>query len=171
MKKADVPLFVQKMAKRAPTFADLAEIASAEVRAFNGKAEMVCGPITTGGAGNTVSNLLHFNYAIELLQHAGRPVWSQMPYEAGLSDLEHTWRLENPSAGYCDLILTEFYAVFLNAENFKRAWFLPDTKYFPGWKSSKGAIWEWNRFNGLGIETRELPEDWLLGLNLPKDLD
>jgi hypothetical protein len=126
---------------------------------------MVIGPITTGGSGNCVVNLLIFNHVIEVLQLAGRPIWSQMPYEAGLADLEHNWRLENPGGGYCDLILTDFYARFLNPTYFKRVWALWN------WRSSTGARWEHARMKSLGIEIRYFKKEWLTNFELPKDLD
>jgi len=165
MKKAAVPLFIQRVAKRAPTFLDLAQLAITELEARGEKVEMVCGPITTGGLGNPVVNILVFNYAIELLQDAGRPIFSQMPYEAGLSDLEETWQRDNPNERYCRPILDEFYARFLTPHFFKRAWFLPR------WETSFGAQWEHRHFSDARIDIRYLPDDWMYGLKLPEDLD
>jgi hypothetical protein len=153
------------MAKRAPNFADLTEIALADIRPFKGKAEMVCGPITTGGSGNCVINLLIFNHAIDVLQYAGRPIFSQMPFEAGLADLEHDWRLKNPGGKYCSPILEDFYARLLLPTYFKRLWFLPD------WKSSTGATWEHDHAKRNRIEIRHLSKNWMFDLKLPKDLD
>ncbi len=165
MKKNEVPHFIEKIAKRAPNFADLTELALADVQPLNGKAEMVCGPITTGGYGNCVVNLLVFNHAIEVLQLAGRPMFSQMPYEAGLADLEHDWRLRHPGQEYCHPILDEFYARFLLPEYFKRLWFLPN------WQTSTGAKWEHEHAVRYGIERRYILDDWLLNFQLPTDLD
>lgn len=165
MEKAAVPLFIERMAKRAPTFKDLAAIALDDLRTFHGKAEIVCGPISTGGYGNAVINLLAFNYAIEMLAHAGRPIWSQMPYEAGVADLEHAWKLEHREGAYCTPILEDFYRPLFDSKLIVRAWFLPQ------WNSSKGATWEHAYLMELDVDIRYLPTDWMYELRDVKILD
>jgi len=165
MEKTAIPFFIEEVAQRAPTFADLAKIAIDEIRGFDGKAEIVCGPITTGGTGNVVTNLLLFNYAIQLLQRAGRPMFSQMPYEAGIAELAHTWRQKNPKASYCTPILTEFYARIFLPKFVRRAWFLPD------WQTSHGAKWERKHLSTHQIEKLTLPHDWMYGLDLPAHIN
>lgn len=165
MDKHLVPAFLTKIAKRAPTFVDLAELAFSDIRTLNGKAEMVCGPITTGGFNDVAVNTLVFNHAIDTLQDAGRPMFSQMPYEATLADLEHEWMLKNVSAAYCHPILDEFYGPIFNSGLVHRCWFLP------GWEKSTGAAWEHERCKKLGIDVRYLDQNWMSRLNLPDDLD
>lgn len=160
MEKAAVPLFIEKMAKRAPTFRGLTEMALKDLRALHGRAEIVCGPITTGGYNNVVVNLLVFNYAIEVLQDYGRPMFNQMPYEAGLADLEHEWKLKNQTETYCHPILTEFYEPLFYSRLIKGAWFLP------GWEKSKGSTWEHERLTRYHIPTGYLPAGWMQRLIL-----
>ena len=161
MDKAAVPLFIEKIAKRAPTFRDLTEMALKDLRLLGGRAEIVCGPITTGGYNNVVVNLLVFNYAIEVLQNYGRPMFSQMPYEAGLADLEHEWMLKNPGAPYCHPILTEFYDPLFRSKLIAQAWFLP------GWETSKGSTWERERLTDYRVPVGDLPTGWMRKLILP----
>lgn len=170
MESAFIPLFIQKMAKRGPTFADLKDMALEELKVLGGRAEVVCGPISTGGYGSGIANLAVFNHAIQVLQHHGRPMWSQMPYEAGLAELERQWKIENPGAKYCEPILTEFYQPLFDATPrlVCRAWFL-DGKH--GWKTSKGATWEHERMTSLGIPISYFAESWHSECRLPNDLD
>lgn len=149
------------MAKRAPTFRELAQIALHDLEALGNDAEVVCGPISTGGVGNPVFNLLIFSHAIEVLTDAGRPIFNQLPYEAGLADLHVVWMRDNPSAEYCEPILTEFYLPLLESNRIRRAWFLP------GWETSKGATWEHGECRARGIDIRYLDDRWMYELNVP----
>ncbi len=89
MKEAQVPWFVRRNARDGLGFSDLCRQALEELAALEGRAEIVCGPITSGGENHTTKNLLIFNYAIEVLEgFLRRPMWSQIPYEAGLARLE-----------------------------------------------------------------------------------
>ncbi|MBP9668662.1 MAG: hypothetical protein KBE09_00025 [Candidatus Pacebacteria bacterium] len=164
---ADVPHFIQKVAIRGPTFRDLAEIAKGQLREWGGHAEIVCGPISTGGYGRPIANLLVFNHAIEVLKAHGRPVWSQVPFEAGLAELHHEWMKCNPHATYCLPIMTEFYWPILTPELVSRAWFI-DGEY--GWETSTGAKMEWQRLGELGIDRRLFKDEWHRMCVLPTDL-
>lgn len=157
MQKASVPHFIKKVAKTAPSFKSLSEMALEELRALDGSAHMVCGPISTGGYGNAVVNLLVFNHAIEVLRARGCPVWSQMPYEAGIAELEQQWRKENPNAAYCESLLTEFYLPLVLSNLIAKAWFL-DGKH--GWETSRGASWEFEQFRKQGTDIALFPEEW-----------
>lgn len=168
MQKTDVPFFIQKIAVRGASFQGLAEIALAQLQAFKGKAEIVCGPISTGGYGSALVNLFVFNHAIEVLQGHGRPMWSQVPFEAGLADLEHQWSLENPHETYCMPIMTEFYWKLIKPKLVRRAWFIGGSR---GWETSTGAKMEWERMGSLGIDRRVFPEVWHRSCALPAGLD
>ncbi len=157
MRKADVPFFIECVARRGPTFTDLAQLALSELESMGGCAEIVCGPISTGGFGNSVANLLIFNHAIEVLKAAARPMWSQIPYEAGLADLEYGWRQKYPNESYCHPILTEFYDPVFSSGHIARAWFLEGAR---GWRTSNGASWEHKRIEELGITQGYFLEAW-----------
>ena len=167
MEKADVPHFIQRVAIRGPTFQNLADIARTQLQAFGGKAEIVCGPISTGGYGNVVANLLMFNHAIEVLQAHGRRVWSQVPFEAGLAELHNKWMEEHPTATYCYPIMTDFYWPILTPDLVCRAWFIDGER---GWETSTGAKMEWQRLGELGIDRRLFKEEWHRTFVPPGDL-
>ena len=163
MNKAHVPYYVEQMAVRAPTFEALTAKAIANLRE-SGWSEMVCGPISTGGLGSIALNLLVFNYAIGALQFVGRPMWSQLPYEAGLADLEFEWKQKNLGEQYCHPILTEFYEPVFATGLIRRAWFI-DT-----WETSVGARWEYEQMQRRGLDVSILPSRWLEDYTLLKDL-
>lgn len=167
MDKAEVPYFIQRVAIRGPTFNDLAQIARTQLQAFNGNAEIVCGPISTGGYGKPIANLLVFHHAIEVLEAHGRPIWSQVPFEAGLAELHSEWMQKHPAETYCLPIMTEFYWPIMTKDLIRRAWFL-DGEH--GYKTSKGAQMEWERLGELGIDRRLFREEWHRACVLPTDL-
>src|SRR5690349_24796295 len=108
-----IPIFVRRMAEKHGlagedmTYGDLVSHAKEQIRSMPTPAEIVCGPITTGGFGHPGYNVLLFNHAIELLLVEGRPMFNQIPYEFQLARLESEWKKENGD-GYCHPILTEF---------------------------------------------------------------
>lgn len=170
MEATHVPHFIKKNGIDGESFAHMAEIALKQLKAFEGRAEIVCGPISTGGFGRVFTNLLVFNHAIEVLTDARRPIWSQVPFEKGLARLEGIWKRENPGAGYCQPILDDFYGVLFDRSPklLGRAWFLNGEF---GWKTSKGATWERQRLQKIGVDVRDFEEAWHMHCVLPKDLD
>lgn len=160
-----VPIFVRRMAEihglagADMTYADLVCHAKEHIARLSGKAEMVCGPITTGGFKHPGYNVLLFNHAIDLLRIEGRPMFNQIPYEFQLARLGSEWRGENGDR-YCRPILTEFYQPLFETRLFARAWFLP------GWESSTGASWEHELLTNMGCAIQYLPEDWIYQLDV-----
>ena len=153
----NVPVFIQKMAQTASSFSGLAQVALEQLQTFPDKAEIVCGPISTGGLGKSYVNLLIFNHVIEVLQSAGRPIWSQMPFEAGLAELEHEWKAQHPHEAYCKPILDEFYLPIFESGYIRTAWFI-DGEH--GWTTSQGAQWEMAQCKRLSIPQRFFAEVW-----------
>jgi len=143
-------------------FSGLVNIARYELSKFHGRAEIVCGPITSGGLGSVEKNLAVFNSAIQGLIIQGRPVFNQMPYEDALFRLqaEHERRhgRHPEDKSYNPVVLEEFYLPLFQTRGFSRAWFLPH------WRTSKGATWERNTLGGLGVCIVELSEDQLANL-------
>jgi hypothetical protein len=156
---SDVPAFIRFNGRIAESFEGLVSIAKRELATYGGKAEVVCGPITSGGWGDTVVNLLVFEHAIRVLERFGRPVWSQMPFEAGLAELEARWRKDTGETGYCHPILTEFYQPLFDATPrlFSRAWFIDGER---GWRTSRGAQWEHQKMLERGIAISYFPHEW-----------
>lgn len=135
--RTDVAVLRMVCAK-AETFEKLAAIARAELAKFSGDAEIVCGPITTGGRGSIEKNLEVFEAVIGRMLRKGRPLFNQMPYETQLFALRRVWRPQESwmARSWYEPVLEEFYLPLFTAGRIKRAWFIP------GWKSSKGAQWE-----------------------------
>ncbi len=142
------------------TYEDLVLHAKDQIRGMQGKAEIVCGPITTGGFGHPGYNTLLFNHAIELLLIEGRPMFNQIPYEFQLARLESEWKGVNGN-GYCHPILTEFYQPLFESRLFARAWFLP------GWERSTGASSEHEYLTRMGCAINYLAHDWIYEFRVP----
>lgn len=160
-----IPIFVRLLAEKHGlaganmTYEDLVLHAHSQIQKLHGAAEIVCGPITTGGFGHPGYNTLLFNHAIELLILEGRPMFNQIPYEFQLARLESEWKSVNGNH-YCHPILTEFYQPLFDSCLFARAWFLP------GWEKSTGATWEHEYLSRLGCDIKHLPEDWIYELSV-----
>ncbi|QQR82705.1 DUF4406 domain-containing protein [Candidatus Campbellbacteria bacterium] len=110
----------------------------------------MCGPISTGGAGSVEANLKRFDVALEHILQNDVEVFNQMPFEVPMQRIKK--ELE-PNVSYSMRLLEEFYSpIFENK--------LVDTLYFlPDWKTSRGANWEHDQAQRLGIEIIYLPED------------
>lgn len=102
----------------------------------------VCGPISTGGRGSIVENLIAFNETILFLQSEGRIIFNQMPFEAPMQRIKTTL----PPGEYATALLTDFYLPIFTSGLIKKLYFMPD------WESSKGAKWEHDQAKQLGIE-------------------
>ncbi len=141
----------------ADSFAELLPIALSELRKFPNGAEMVCGPISTGGRGNPEENLRIFNLAIRQLQREGRPIFSQLPYEERIFFFRNRWRAEDPVrlTQYFMPILEDFYRPIMQTGLIKRGWFIP------GWESSFGTRWERSELTGAGIEVVDIAKEWI----------
>jgi hypothetical protein len=153
---------LRALCDEARSFGELVGFATIELSKFPEKAEIVCGPITTGGQGSVEKNLKVFNGAIKGLIAQGRPVFNQMPYETALFRLRAEYeRLaeRNPDdKTYNPVVLEEFYRPLFQTRQFLRAWFLP------GWRSSQGACWERGVLLALGADVTDLSEDHLANL-------
>jgi len=131
----------------AQNFEELADIAVREMHKFEA-AEVVCGPVSTGGLGTLEKNLQAFIAVIHMLQKEGRPIFSQEPYEERIAELRVQWRAEDPARAeaYCMPILDILYTRIFDAGRVRKGWFIP------GWESSFGARWEHAKFKKLGVE-------------------
>jgi len=161
-----VPLFLRKIAIPAKSFEDAVSHAIRQLEDLGGRAEVVTGPITTGGFGNPTLNVVYFNEAIRLLTELQRPMFSQMPFEACLAELEEEWfRKHTLRPGEIHPILQQFYEPIFRRRLIRRAWFLPS------WKTSQGATWEHQMLLEFDCDIRYLPENWICAFELPLDLD
>ena len=109
---------------------------------------MVCGPISTGGAGSLEANIERFNEAIFTLENLGQKIFNQIPFEKAIG------RLHVPGEdGYDWNILYHFYEPIFESGSIRRKFFIP------GWESSVGATWERKQAAQLNIEVIDLAED------------
>ncbi len=140
--------------KDAKSFVDLAAIALDILRRTPGKAEMVSGPISTGGVGTIQGNRKVFEGVIEILiGESHRNIFSQMPFEDKMVELYLEWHRQNPAEEYCTPILNDFYEkVFLSGK-------VSALHFIHGWESSFGARWEHGNCDRWGIEKRYLPQE------------
>ncbi len=102
----------------------------------------VCGPISTGGRGSIIENLVAFNEQIVFLQSEGKTVFDQMPFEAPMQRIKTTL----PPNEYAVTLLDDFYLPLFKTGLIKKMYFMPD------WESSRGARWEHEQAKLMGIE-------------------
>lgn len=125
---------------KAKDFVELREIAERIIARMDGDVGMVCGPITSGGAGSINKNLAIFRRRIRELTQAGVPIFNQLPFEPKFWELRCL-----PGTDREDQLLYEFYGYLLRYGLIKRLYFIP------GWETSYGARWEHNKARCLSI--------------------
>ncbi len=140
----------------AETFEELAKIAIEVLREMSEKENKpiveICGPISTGGLGNTKDNLERFDKAIKTACEKGMCVFTQLPFENAIGKIMYKYPVTD---GYHMDILDIFYRTIFSSGLINKALFLPD------WESSKGARWERDLVTELGLEILEYPVEWL----------
>ena len=102
----------------------------------------VCGPITSGGKGSIGENLKYLDEQIDKLQQQGVHIFDQMPFEETFQRIAYS----KTSTEHHDDILNDFYEPVFQLGKIKTMYFIP------GWESSKGAQWEYERAKRLGME-------------------
>lgn len=130
----------------AGAYEELTPIALRVMHRIPGSIAMVCGPISTGGLGSIPKNIAAFELAIEKVARSGEPVFTQMPFESVMQDINGKL---TPECNASSLMET-FYRPLLESGLIKRLYFLPD------WESSTGARWEHELATHLGIEIKYL---------------
>lgn len=127
----------------ANSYTDLYVIAERVISKMPKPFIQVCGPISTGGLGSIPANLDMFNKTIKELQSKGLDIFDQMPFEKSMERLSKELREKGI---YDHSILTDFYYPLFSSGHICAFYFMPD------WESSKGARWEHDLANELGIE-------------------
>lgn len=137
------------------TFEELADIAIEVLKEMyereNKPIVEICGPISTGGLGNTKDNLERFDKAIKIACDKGMCVFTQLPFERTIARIMHKYPVTD---GYHLDILEIFYRKIFSSGYIHKTLFLPD------WQSSKGARWERDLVTELGLEVLEFPIEW-----------
>ncbi len=130
------------MLEQAESIDTMRDIAFNVLRRMPAPIGQVCGPISTGGRGTILENLIAFNETIVFLQAEGKIIFDQMPFEAPMQRIKTTL----PAGQYATALLTDFYLPIFTSGLIKKLYFMPD------WESSKGARWEHDQAKQLGIE-------------------
>ncbi len=146
----------------ANNFDELADVAITILKRMRSKTRHpiveVCGPMTTGGFGDTEKNMKFFAGAITVLEQKGMLVFDQIPFEDSMVRL--CALPEEKKTGYCENILEIFYRRVFESGYIDQTWFLPT------WRTSGGARWEREMSEDLQITIREFPQAWLEHINV-----
>ena len=144
-----------KLLAKAKSFEKVADIAISVLASMptNEKISELCGPITTGGFGDSKKNLLLFERCVLELRIQEFNPFDVSPMENKIKELEKDWRAKG-NEGYCLPILETVYGNIFRSGFIKRAFFLPN------WESSFGARWERKTLTELGIKIYNFPEIW-----------
>lgn len=126
--------------------AEVFEIAKRIIMRMPENIAQVCGPVTSGGKGNIKENLIHLNTSIKELQQKGIPIFDQMPFEETFHRIVKDKSLQQEYVN----ILNDFYEPLFRLNKIKTLYFVP------GWESSRGANWEYEKAKELKIEIKFL---------------
>lgn len=123
----------------------------------------ICGPISTGGAGNVKDNLALFEKAVRKINKLGYYVFNQIPYEDAMGCVKKAKeKIRKKSGGkkaYDNHLLEDFYRPIMESGMIAVVVFLP------GWQSSTGAKWEYDVAKKQKLVRLELRKDWLQKIN------
>lgn len=132
------------------SFEDLSSLAVEILQRTPTPVALVCGPITTGGLGSEAQNARFFSEAISFLRQKGWVVFDQMLFHEAIQRISSAM----PPVEYRLEILDVFCEGIFRSGVIKQAFFLP------GWQSSRGATWERDRLEVLGIPIQDFPLEW-----------
>lgn len=136
-------------------FEDLAQIAISvlsRMKEAGHEIVQICGPYTTGGLGSPELNGKRFEEARKAAESRGFIVFDQMPFEDAIKRIVTSYNL--PPGEYCQDILDVFYRRIFESGYISKFLFIP------GWESSKGARWEHEEAEKIGILSKDIPLDW-----------
>lgn len=108
----------------------LVEKALLEISRLKSPVIQFCGPISTGGFGDTIENLEHLRSVIQASKEKGMSVFNQVSYEKRLDEILKDHK------EYDYPLLDFFYSPILNSGKISGLVFLPL------WKTSIGSRWE-----------------------------
>lgn len=136
---------------QALTFSELVPIALAVIGRLPRPVVEVCGPLTTGGSGSELLNLIRFEQALRMLERRGFNVFDQLPFQVAMKRISAT----RPQADAWLGLLEQFYGPLFRSGQIAEGLYLPD------WRSSRGACWERQVMADCGIITSTIPAEWL----------
>ena len=132
--------------KQAETMSHMFEVGLRVLKKIPQPVEQICGPISTGGKGSLLENLVAFNETIVSFQNEGKNIFDQMPFEEPMQRIKSGLQ----QGEYATTILTDFYLPIFESGLVKKLYFMKD------WQSSKGSNWEHEQAKRLGIEIEYL---------------
>lgn len=135
--------------KRSKSFEEMVQIATSILKRMPQPVVQICGPMSTGGAGNLEKNMKRFQIAINALNENGISVFDQITFQDAIVSLIK-W---TPDAPYNMDILEVFYSGIFKSGLVAKAIFLP------GWESSKGATWEREFLKSLNVPIEDYPPE------------
>jgi hypothetical protein len=139
--------------EKAETYEELSEAAIDILKSMPKPIGIVCGPISTGGAGNIKANLEVFEKTVHKLADEGQNIFNQMPFEKGIKKLREKYGKLPEEKN--QILLDRFYLLLYQSGLIKKMYFIQ------GWESSHGAKWERKVSKELGIEIEDLPGNFL----------
>lgn len=131
-----------KLLDKVDNLSDMYKIAIRVIDRMPKPVVQVCGPISTGGVGSIPGNIEVLNNKINELIDKGINVFDQAIFEDATGRM--TEKLSKDE--YFADVLTEFYFPLFKLGYINELYFLPD------WQTSRGATWEHEQAQKLGIK-------------------
>ena len=128
------------------TYSDMAQVAFRILQRIPGPIAQLCGPLTTGGRGSLEENLKMFDEGIQHLVAQGKNVFDQRPFEEPMQRL----KIALPKGVYATEILSDFYLPLFESG------LIHELHFLKGWEGSRGARWEHEQAQRLGITIHHL---------------
>ena len=138
-----------ELLERVSSYREMRDIAFRVLQRIPRPTTQVCGPISTGGAGSIEKNVARLGKAIDHLHKNGHNIFNQLPFE---DSMQRVRRIEGGS--YSVTLLEEFYLPIFESTFIQTLYFLPD------WQSSRGATWEHDQAERLGLQIVYSEIEW-----------
>lgn len=134
--------------ENASSFRDLVPIALRVLKRLEQPVVMVCGPISTGGAGSIEKNLTRLHTVTDCLYKQGKIIFSQLPLQNKIFKLKKEPWYQGPLQ-----LLEELYLPLFESGLIVCIYFLFD------WRTSFGATWEHGQAERLNIQIIEIEKN------------
>ena len=115
-----------------------------KIKAMKQPVVRVCGPLTSDGPEGYAGNARRLEQAVEILKSKGMSVWSVNGGEQKIKERQCS------HSSVCNY----FHGPILESGLIQKAYFLPH------WEESKGALFERETAEKVGIIIQEFPEEW-----------
>jgi len=132
----------QEALNKARSYADLLAIARDVISRMEKPVVQVCGPISTGGAGDMAQNINRLGKVINTLEAKGVEVFNQIPFQVRIQTIAVAKKMQD----YEHELLEEFYRPLFEKGLIQELYFMPD------WQTSAGTRWEHEQGVRLGMK-------------------